>query len=62
MSEQTLPFTGYGEAMWAQEEKTPDLRFVSREGKLILQQRVMTTTKVSQTSRWVDVPVSQETP
>lgn len=44
---------------WSQEAKTPDLRFVRRDGKLILQQRILTTTPSSQSSKWVDIPVAE---
>lgn len=48
---------------WRQEQPTPMLRFVRKDGKLILQQMWQITTLNSQTSDWRDVPIETlETP
>lgn len=45
---------------WAKVEPTPDLRFVRRQGKLILEQRWIITTQGSQASEWKPVSVEDE--
>jgi hypothetical protein len=55
---QTVPIdTNEAYGGWSQTQSTSDLRFCRRDGKLILQQRFVTTTQTSQASEWRDVPV-----